>query len=179
MTSDMILGAILGALIISAALSVAQAIGLIHIGLGREQREAAPRPAAPPAPVAAAPRLGCTITVEAKSDSNAAGLTPQVRLFATIDNQGAAPVRSLRGYWRVVTPDKFKHPQIRIERGILAPHNQYLESYLLDEGVDMQGEGVRFDVEVEFDYMAHSDTDNRHYSAKFRYDRKYHRMIRL
>jgi hypothetical protein len=78
-----------------------------------------------------------------------------------------------------VTPDKYKHPPIKIQRDVLASGDRYLESYLLDEGIDMQGEGIRFDVEVEFDYMAQNDDETRHYSAKYRYDRKYHRMVKL
>jgi hypothetical protein len=171
--SDMILGAILGALAICAALSAAHKLGLVHISLGRE-REAPP----PPVVRRAYPRIGCSITVEAKNELSA-GLTPQVRLFATIENEGEVVIRSLKGFWKVVTPDKYKHPPIRIQRDVLASGDRYLESYLLDEGIDMQGEGIRFDVEVEFDYMAQNDDETRHYSGKYRYDRKYHRMVKL
>jgi hypothetical protein len=173
--SDMILGAIIGALLICATLSAAHKLGLIQINFGRE-REREVVLAVEPRRVS--PRIGCNITVEPKNDSGA-GLTPQVRLFATIENEGEIVIRSLRGFWKVVTPDRYKHPPIKIQRDVLALHDRYLESYLLDEGIDMQGEGVRFDVEVEFDYGTQNDDETRRYTGKYRYDRKYHRMVKL
>ena len=172
--SDVLLGAIMGALAMCAVAMAATKLQLIHIGLKAEREPEQVQPAGPPRKY---PRIKSTVTVEAKNELSS-GLRPQVRLFATVENEGEMVVRSLRGYWKVVTQDKYKHPTIKIQREVFASQDKYLESYLLEE-MDTYDGGVGFDVEMEFDYMAESDHQNRHYTAKYRYDNKHHRMIKL
>jgi hypothetical protein len=175
--SDGIPAAIVGALVICALISLAVKFGMIHIGWGRKPE------APPPTPAVARtyPRLLCSIAVEAKEakDELDSKILPRLRLFATVENEGEMVVGSLDGYWKVVTPDKHKHPLVRIQRDVLGPHDKYLESYLLSDGLNTRADGIHFDVEVEFDYMAQEDQQSRHYSAKHRYDAKNHRMIKL
>ena len=169
--SDLFLGAILGALAMCAAAMAGSKLGVISIVRGR-QKDAEPAPSAS----RVYPHLGCSITVEDKNEL-ASGLKPQVRLFATVENDGDLMVRSLKGFWRIVTPDKQKHAPIRMQRDSLGPKEKYLESYMLDEGLDTHGEGIKFDVEVDFNYIAQAES--RHFSGKYRYDRKNFRMIKL
>lgn len=176
------LGTIFGAVMVALAMSGVTAalarLGLIHIGYGRGPLPLPPVPAAPAIVHRQFPRIGCYINVEEHTKLSVA-LKPQLRLFAILDNEGEVVVRSLKGYWRVLTPDNVKHPAIRIQREVLAPQDKYLESYLLSEELETQTDELRFDVEVEFDYLATPDDESRHYSAKYRYDRKTHRMVKI
>jgi hypothetical protein len=178
--SDLMLGTIIGAVLLALVLSALAAVllklGLVHFGYGRA-------PAPPPPPPADVvrkpyPRIGCSLMVEEKA-KHSPGLKPHLRLFAIVDNEGEVAVRSLKGYWKVVTPDNQKCPPIPIQREVLAPQDKYLESYLLSDDLDTQAAAMRFDVEVEFDYQALDDQGNRHFSGKFRYDRKTHRMVKI
>jgi hypothetical protein len=178
-----IFGAILVALLMSGTTAALARLGLIHIGYGRVPLPLEPPPtpasaSAAPASQRKFPRIGCYINVEEHTKLTAA-LKPQLRLFAILDNEGEVVVRSLKGYWRVLTPDNVKHPAIRIQRDVLAPQDKYLESYLMTDELETQVDDLRFDVEVEFDYLSTPDDDSRHFSAKYRYDRKTHRMVKI
>lgn len=169
------LGVILGVMALGFLALVLTLLGLIHIGYGRERQE---QEVPTVEPHRQFPRIACFMTVEEKKKLGV-GIQSQLRLFAIIDNVGEVAIRSLKGYWKVVTPDNLKYPSIKIQRDVLAPLDKYLESYVLGEGVDGDTETPRFDVEVEFDYLALNDEEARHYSGKFRFDRKSHRMVKI
>ena len=170
--SDLVLGGIIALLAAGTLGLIFTRLGLIHLGFGR-------RPQLTAGLVDRAyPRIRCSIIVEAKNEAGP-DHKPQLRIFTTIENEGEIIVRSLKGSWKVVTPDKYRHAPVQIQRDVLAPSDKYLESYLLQAGIDTPGEVMRFDVELDFDYQAQDDGASRHFNAKYRYDAKYNRMLKL
>ena len=164
-----LIGVVAGIVVAGGAVLAAYSFGWLRIGAGSKAGSA-------PA-LRNLAHLKCELAVEEKPGAEYAD-TPRLRLFATIVNEGTTMVQAMKGHWKVVTPDKVKHPAIRIQRSALEPNGRYLESYRIDDDLDHAGSRT-FDVEVEFEYVLQPEEHPRHYSARFRYDRRTRAVARL
>ncbi|HEY0786414.1 MAG TPA: hypothetical protein VGD62_11120 [Acidobacteriaceae bacterium] len=169
--NDALLYLLVGAMIPCLAALVANRLGWIQISLPDG-------PETPRVARASTARLTCAIVAEERLDAALLFKSP-VRLFATIANDSAVAARALRGQWKVITPDNPRNRPMPIRREVLGPGDEFLDSCLVNESEDWETNGIRFDAEIEFDYLTSGSEEPYRERVRYRYDQVSQKMVRL
>lgn len=131
----------------------------------------------------AVPKVGTRLKID-KRQENPAGFPPFYYLIATVYNEGELPAKQLKGHCKLYSPtNDVQERDIPFEREFLgsSPHEleaQKIVGTTVDPG--MRGEQeIRFNVDIEFEYLGIPDDQPQQYSAKYAYDNKSRQLIRI
>jgi hypothetical protein len=125
----------------------------------------------------ATPRIGCSVDVSFRQDDPNT-YYPTLFLTATIYNEGELAASALHGHWKLLVGDGALYFDRPIDRDFLGTCEKYLDSYCIEESCDWHREDIRFDVEIEFDYLTLPNDEERHYSAAYSYDTQSQKLKR-
>jgi hypothetical protein len=117
----------------------------------------------------ATPRIGCSVDVIFRQDDPNV-YYPTLFLTATIYNEGELAASALHGHWKLLTGDGALYFNRPIYRDFLGTREKYSDTYCIEESCNWPREDIRFDVEIEFDYLTLPNDEERHYSASYSYD---------
>ena len=130
--------------------------------------------------IKATPRVGTTIVVEERYD-NGKSFPPFLYLTTTIYNEGELPVSELKGYWKLSSTHGLANRTIEIQKDFLGSTPYHLQTYRIAESgaSDAVLNRMKFDVDIQFSYLALPDNNSFEYSAKYAYDAGNRQMIKI
>ena len=133
----------------------------------------------------AEPKIGTSVKLDQRQ-INPPAFPPFCYMVATIYNEGELAARNVKGHCRLHSSTKsVKEHDIPFERDFLGSAPLLLESHRLDNGIsgmsidlNTSGQGLQFDVDIEFEYFGMSAHVPQRYSAKYRFDSKSRQMLK-
>jgi hypothetical protein len=116
---------------------------------------------------------------------NPGGYAPFHYIVTSIHNCGDLAARKLHGHWRLYSPDQVvQERDIPIIKDALrsTPY-EFEPCQLIGPGIDeaikrSQGK-LTINVDIEFDYLGHSEDQPLHYCARYQYNRDNKQMARV
>jgi hypothetical protein len=132
----------------------------------------------------AVPKVSTRVRINKRQEESRA-FPPSYYLIATIYNEGELPAKQLKGRCKLysATNDIQEH-DIPIETEFLGPSSpleleaQRIVGTTVDPG--MRGDqNIRFNVDIEFEYLGIPDDKPQKYSARYAYDNQSRQLVRV
>lgn len=135
----------------------------------------------------AVPKVGTTAEI-GKRQENPSNFPPFYYVIVTLYNEGELPAQQLDGECRIYSvPKGVKERIIPIKREFLGVTPYQLESYRIESAFSgmtlnlggQEGQSIRFNVDIEFEYVGSSNDPLNHYRAKYEYDPKTKQLVKI
>ena len=149
---------------------VAQWVGYFQISLMRKSHDVSL--------AKALPRIGCEVVSRTEQVLPAA-FGPHTRIIVKIYNEGdARRPRKLQVNGSTCPTMLLRNVSSKFAGILLGNCENYTDSYLIEDSANSHGQGIAFDVHVEFFYTSVGEDTPQQYSAKYYYHRQSKRMIK-